>query len=258
MSNPVIDCLLDHRTVRKFKDKPIEPDKLDLILTAGIRAATAGNLQMYSFIVVDDNEKKKALDKAWTARFIEVSKSPVAIIALVDLYRVRRWLKLHSDREIISDRPYNFFIAIWDALIALQNIITAAESMGLGTCCIGSVLEMDLQTILGIPEYVFPAGMVCMGYPEKTPDLSMRLPLEAVVHRNSYHMPSDDDINKWYEERDNVWETVSNTIKERLSKQDIHGIAQALAMQKFSSKFIEKRSLKILENLKRAKFDFTG
>jgi len=256
MSNPVIDCLMDHRTVRKFKDKPIESEKLDLILTAGTRAATGGNLQMYSFIVVDDDQIKKTLDKAWNARFIEVSKCPVAIIALIDQYRVRRWLQLHSDREIVSNKPFNFLIAIWDALIALQNMVIAAESMGLGTCYIGSVFEMDLQEILGIPEYVFPAGMVCIGYPAQLPDKSMRLPLDAVVHKNYYHMPSNDDISEWYHERDDVWETVADNVKERLAKKEIFGIAQALAMQKFSPEVIQKRSRNILENLKKAKFVF--
>jgi len=108
-------------------------------------------------------------------------------------------------------------------------MVVAAESFGIGTCYVGSILEMDVQKILGVPEYVFPAGMVCMGYPEDIPDLGMRLPLDAVVHRNTYKLPTDDDIADWYKERDNVWETVSDNVKKRLAEQDIHGIAQALA-----------------------------
>lgn len=257
MSNPVIDCLLNHRSIRKFIQKPIEPEKMELILKAGTRAATAGNLQLYSFIVLEDDDKKKELDKAWDARAIRLSSSPVVIIALVDQYRVKRWLELHSEREIINNRPNNFFLAIWDTLIALQNMIVAAESMGIGTCYVGSILEMDVQKILGVPEYVFPAGMVCMGYPEEIPDLSMRLPLEAVVHRNTYHLPTDDDIAKWYKERDNVWETVSDNIKKRLAEQDINGIAQALAVQRYSVEVTDKRSKGIRANLKRSKFDLS-
>jgi len=64
MSNPVIDCLLNHRSVRKFSPKPIEPEKMEEILRAGTRAATAGNLQLYSFIVLEDYNKKKELVKA--------------------------------------------------------------------------------------------------------------------------------------------------------------------------------------------------
>ena len=255
MSNPVIDCLLNHRSVRKFIPKPIEPEKMELILRAGTRAAMAGNLQLYSFIVIEDDDKKKELDKAWDARAIRLSASPAVIIALVDQYRVRRWLELHSECEIKCNRPINFFLAIWDALVALQNMVVAAESFGIGTCYVGSILEMDVRKILGVPEYVFPAGMVCMGYPEETPDLSMRLPLEAVVHRNTYKLPTDDNIAEWYKERDNVWETVSDNVKKRLTEQDIHGIAQALAVQRYSDEVTDNRSKGIRENLKKSKFD---
>jgi nitroreductase len=257
MSNPVIDCLLNHRSVRKFTPKPIEPEKMEMILIAGTRAATAGNLQLYSFIVLEDDDKKKELDKAWDARAIRLSASPAVIIALVDQYRVRRWLELHSEREIVSNRPNNFFLAIWDTLVALQNMVVAAESFGIGTCYVGSILEMDVQKILGVPEYVFPAGMVCMGYPEEIPDLSMRLPLDAVVHRNTYKLPTDDDIAEWYKERDNVWETVSDNVKRRLAEQDIYGIAQALAAQRYSDEVTDKRSKGIRENLKKSKFDLS-
>jgi nitroreductase len=255
MSNPVIDCLLNHRSVRKFIQKPIEPEKMELILKAGTRAATAGNLQLYSFILIEDDNRKKELVKAWDSRAIRLSTSPAIIIALVDQYRVKRWLELHSEHEIISNRPNNFFLAIWDTLIALQNMVVAAESMGIGTCYVGSIFEMDVQKVLDVPEYVFPAGMVCMGYPEEIPDLSMRLPLEAVVHRNLYRLPTDDDIAEWYKERDNVWETVSDNIKQRLAEQDIHGIAQALAVQKFSDEITGKRSKGIRENLRKSQFD---
>ena len=257
MTNPVIDCLMNHRSVRKYSSKPIEPDKLETILTAGTRAATAGNLQFYSFVVVDDDEKKKELDRAWEPKAVFISKAPVVIIALVDQYRVRRWLKLHSDRDIHNNRPINFFLGIWDALIALQNMVIAAESFGMGTCYIGSILEMNIAEILGVPKHVFPAGLVCIGYPEATPKLSMRLPLDAVVHRNSYRMPTDDDINRWYAERDKVWDKVSEERKEKLKGQNIHSIGGALAVQRYSAEVVEQRSRGILDNLRRSEFDLT-
>jgi nitroreductase len=256
MSNPVIDCLLNHRTIRKYKDQPIEPEKVELILRAGIRAATGGNLQLYSFIVVDDPQKKKELDDAWPAEYVYIARSPLVIIGLVDQYRVKRWLEYHSDSEIVCNRPSNFFIGIWDCLIALQNMVVAAESMGMGTCYIGSIQEMDVYSILKVPKYCFPAGLVCMGYPDQNKQLSMRLPLEAVVHKNEYRLTTDDDILSWYKERDAVWERVSDERKEMLAKENIHGIAQALAVQKFSKKVVEERSKGIIENLERSGFDF--
>ncbi len=253
--NDVINCLMNHRSVRNFSDKEISPDVLNAILTAGTRAATGGNLQLYSMLVLDEKSRLQTLDINLEVPFIEKSNSPLAILMLADQYRVRRWLKQNSERDVISHRPYNFFMAIWDGLIALQNIVIAAESLGLGTCYLGSGIELDIQKLFNAPEYIFPAGLVCLGYPKTTPELSMRLPLEAVVHKNQYHIPTPEEINKWYKERDNVWGKVPEERKKMLAEQEIFGIAQALAVQKFSSEIVEKRSKGILNNLKKSHFD---
>ncbi|MBU1951060.1 MAG: nitroreductase family protein [Candidatus Eisenbacteria bacterium] len=256
---PVIECLMSHRSVRRYSDRPIEPELLDKILSAGTRAATGGNLQLYSLLVIDDKEMLTKLDEALEVPFIQNSNCPIAVFALVDHHRVRRWLQTHSDREVYNHRPYNFFMGLWDALIALQNIVVAAESLSLGTCYLGSGIELDVQKHFGAPELVFPAGLVCIGYPDSSPELSTRLPLEAVTHHNQYYLPSDDDINRWYKERDRVWESVSESRKKELSKQGIEGIAQALAVQKFSPYIVEKRSKGILNILRKSGFDlYTG
>lgn len=253
--NDVINCLMNHRSVRKYSDKIIEPKILETILTVGIRAATGGNLQLYTMLVINDKNALELLDQALEVPFIERSNCSTAIIALADQYRVRRWLQAHTDRDAFYHRPYNFFMAMWDTLIALQNIVVAAESLGLGTCYLGSGVELDVQELFGAPEYVFPAGLVCLGYPDVSPKLSMRLPLEAVVHHNRYNIATTDDINRWYKERDRVWESVPESRKKELSEQGINGIAQALSIQKFSPEIVEKRSKGILRNLSNSRFD---
>ena len=87
--------------------------------------------------------------------------------------------------------------------------------------------------------------------------MSTRLPLDAVVHRNSYRMPTDDNINEWYAERDKVWEKVSEERKEKLKGQNIHSIADSLAVQRYSDEVTEERSRGILDNLRRSGFDLT-
>jgi FMN reductase (NADPH) len=259
MSNPVITCLMNHKSIRKYQAKPVESEKLDLILRAGTRAATAGNLQLYTLIVVDDMDVKEALDSA---------HAPLVIIALADQYRVRRWLKLNGvpNQSIYNNRALHLFFAIWDSLIALHNIVIAAESLDLGACYNGNVLSMDLQTLLGIPKYVYPMGMVSIGYPDETPELSMRLPLEAIAHRNSYHVPGDEELLAYYQERNEVWDGLPDQVKERLHGLGIHSIPQGVAYQKYRAEgkpeagAIQERlgvigaSNVILENLARAGF----
>jgi len=253
MTNAVIDCLMNHRSIRKFKSKPIEPEKLDLILNAGIRAATAGNLQTYSIVVVDDIEKKRAL---FGGRGDGGFYRPIWIIALVDQYRMKRWLEL-NDAPFYNDRICNVLISFWDAIIALHNMVVAAESLGLGTCYVGNVLSLDIQRVLETPEYVFPAGMVRIGYPDESPELRPRLPLEAVVHRNGYHVPTDDEIRTFYREKDQEWEELPEEKKRYLEKRGITNKAQEQAVGRDAERFIMGESRRILENLEKAKFKLT-
>ena len=78
---------------------------------------------------------------------------------------------------------------------------------------LGGIFSLDILEIFDDPKYVFPAGMARIGYPQKIPDLSMRLPLEAVVRRNKYRLPSDDIIREWYSERESVWNILSDKLK---------------------------------------------
>lgn len=70
---------------------------------------------------------------------------------------------------------------------------------------IGTILPQDLPESLGVPKCVVPAGLAALGLPDETPALAPRLPVEAVVHRNGYHIPSDDDIREWYRVHDERW-----------------------------------------------------
>ena len=261
MKNPVIKSLMAHRSIRKFKAKTVAPEVLELILRAGIRAATAGNLQLYSLVVVDDHERQKALQREMVAKGVykdEIQLDvPIEIIALVDQYRLGRWFEVSNCAPVCNNRALNLFQGLWDATIALQNIVVAAESLGLGTCYVGGIQSVNIQELLNTPEHVFPAGMVCIGYPDESPGLRARLPLEAVVHRNTYRVLTDDEIRAAYRERERVWETVKEGLKERLRKENIHSIPQAVAVQRYSKEIVVGRSKGIIENLDRAKFVLT-
>ena len=164
-TNPVIDCLMNHRSIRKFKPDAIPEATINTILRAGTRAATAGCMQPYAFIVLDD---PKVLEQ------VGYVSSPLAVVAVVDLYRVKRYYEL-NDAPFYNDQAVNLLISYWDATIALHNVVVAAESLGLGGYYIGMILSQDLRETLGVPDYVFPAGLVALGYPDEMPDLAPRL-----------------------------------------------------------------------------------
>lgn len=243
MSNPVIDCLMNHRSIRRFKSDPVPEELLDEILHAGTRAASAGNLQTYSFVVIDDPDRLEEM----------TFKAPLAIVAVVDHYRFKRWLEL-NDAPFYFDQPVNVFIAYWDAVIALQNIVVAAESLGLGTVYVGLVLSKNVQEWLDAPEYVFPAGLVFIGYPDESPELRPRLPLDAVVHRNSYHVPTDEEIRAYYRERNTLWDDLPQAKREKLRKKGIENYAQFVTLGHYTPEFIRSETEKLIANLKRAGF----
>jgi nitroreductase len=252
--HPVVESLMNHRSIRRFQSRPIEEEVVERILTAGTRAATAGNLQLYTLLTIDDPEGIALLKRE---KVPVMRNTPLVVVSLLDLYRIRRWMEVSDTEPVVMDRAIYFMLGFWDATIALQNVVVAAESLGLGTCYVGSILSFDVYSHFGVPEGVFPAGMVCIGYPDEEPDLSMRLPLDAVVHRNRYQRPSDEQIRAFYREREGVWDTVGEGLKERLAAQDIRSIPQALAVQRFSDQVTSARSTGILANLKRSGFSLT-
>jgi nitroreductase len=253
MSNQVIECLNAHCSIRRYRPDPIPEETVRALIGAGTRAATAGNLQLYSFLVIDDAEKI-ALFRANGGRI--PGPPPLAIMALVDLYRIKRWLEVNQARPPVLHRPIYFMLGLWDALIALQNIVVAAESLGLGTCYYGASVSFDIQQHFGAPELVFPAGMVCVGYPDQEPRSSVRLPLEAVMHKNEYQRFDDATIRRLYTEREAIWESVSEERKAALRAEGIHNIPQAIAVQRFTDEITRQRSRGIIDNLRRAGFTF--
>ena len=91
----------------------------------------------------------------------------------------------------------DLLLAVEDALIAAQNAVVAAEALGLGSCYIGDIMEnMEKHAeLLHLPQHVFPAAMLCLGYPKEghTRPMTKRLPIESLVHKDTYQLKLGDD-----------------------------------------------------------------
>lgn len=243
MSSAVLDCLMSHRSVRRFKSDPIEPQVLDRILAAGTRAANTRNLQAYSFLVLD-RDQLEGLGRP---------NVPNAVIALVDQYRVKRWLEL-NDAPFHYDRFQFFLLSYWDAILALENVIVAAESMGLGTVCLNTGLLIDVWERFGCPEHTFPAGFTLIGYPDEAPQLKPRLPLEAVVHRNQYRIPTDAEIRAWFVDHDAKFGRYDEAKRTSLRAVGVANYAQDHAVARVHAERVERENAAILEHIRRAGF----
>lgn len=194
----MIDTIFNHRSIRKYKDDKIDPEIIERILNAGIRASNTGNMQAYSIIVTKDEKKKEEL---LPLHFNQeaVKQAPLVLTFCADLNRFNKWCELR-DAKPGYDNFLWFYTASIDATIVAQNCALAAESEGLGICYMGTTnynAEKIIE-VLKLPKGVVPVTTLTIGYPAETPYLTDRLPNEAVVHYEEYSDFNEGNINKIY------------------------------------------------------------
>ena len=198
------DTIFLHRTIRKYKETPIDEALLNKILEAGTRASTTGNMQVYSMIVTKDAGLRR---KLWEAHFKQdmVLQAPVIVTFCADFNRFNKWCE---QRKAVPgyDNYLSFYTASIDALLASQNVALAAEDFGLGICYLGTTTYMarKIIDILKLPKYVVPVTTLVIGYPDETPGLTDRLPLEGVIHNEKYNDYSENDIDRIYAEKEDL------------------------------------------------------
>ena len=217
----MIDILKNHRTIRKYSDKNIDDALLNEILEAGVRASTTGNMQVYSIVVTRDEEKKKELAPFHFGQPM-ITNAPVVLTFCADFNRFNKWCE-QRNAEPGYDNFLSFMTAAIDALLVAQNVCVAAEAKGLGICYLGTTTYMAYKIIeqLDLPKGVVPVTTVTVGYPAEDPGLTDRLPLDAVVHYESYKDYSSEDIDRIYAEKENMEENkafVKENNKETLAQ----------------------------------------
>lgn len=192
----MIETILNHRSIRKYSERAIPDELLNSILEAGTRASNTGNMQTYSIIA---SKTKGVKEKLSPCHFNQpmVANAAVVLTFCADINRFNKWCE---QREAVPgyDNFLWFCTAAIDALLAAQNVCIAAEANGLGICYLGTTLYCAQQIIdvLELPKGVVPITTVTMGYPAEQPELQDRLPLNSVVHHETYHDYSPDDIDR--------------------------------------------------------------
>ena len=187
--NQVLEQLHARKSVRVYADKPISPADKQAILAAACAAPTAGNQQLYTILDITDQALKDRLaDTCDHQPFI--AQAPLVLIFCADC---QKWYDAFAAGGCRPRKPGvgDLLLACSDANIAAQNAVTAAWSLGIGSCYIGDIMELceTHRDLLGLPEYVFPAAMAVFGYP--TPqqlerEKPRRRAMEHIVHENGY------------------------------------------------------------------------
>lgn len=162
----VIDVISSRRSVRKYENKEIPKEVLNQILEAGRQSPSAVNKQPYRFVVVTKTELKKEM-KAIFSRFLE--KAPVVIVgcANVKARLTGKW-------------------ALVDTTIALQNMLLAAWSLGVGSCWIGSFNEQKTKKVLNVPDDWKVVALLTLGYPAESPNERKKKTTEELFGTNQF------------------------------------------------------------------------
>ncbi len=190
--NEVIRELHERKSVRAFEDREISPESKREILASATQAPTAGNQQLYTILDITDAALKEKLAVSCDNQPF-IAKAKMVLIFCADC---RKWYDAFLSAGCEPRKPGvgDLMLAVTDAAIAAQNAVVAAQSLGIGSCYIGDIMEnCEIQReMLQLPDYVFPAAMLVFGYPTQQQierEKPRRCALEHIVHENAYrHM----------------------------------------------------------------------
>jgi len=163
----IVDSILSRRSVRKYENKEIPQEIVNKIIEAGRNAPSAVNKQPIRFVIVKDGEITKNFSSALFNRFIK--DAPMVIVGCADV------------KSLLTGKW-----AIIDATIALQNMVIAAWSLGVGSCWIGAFNEEKIKQLLKIPEKWKVVALVTFGYPAEEPKSKSKKAVEELFGFNSF------------------------------------------------------------------------
>jgi FMN reductase (NADPH)/FMN reductase [NAD(P)H] len=254
--NSVIQLLLNRKSIRAYEGQEISAEAKAEILQVTLRAPTAGNLMLYSIIEVTDPNIKSTLAKTCDNQPF-IAKAPWVLLFLADY---QRWFdyflvsgveQLCAQKSIPMRKPEegDLFLACCDALIAAQTAVIAAESLGIGSCYIGDIMENYEvhKELLNLPQFVFPICLVCFGYPtpsQKERERTQRFQVKFIVFENQYKRLGREDLKEMHQERQN------QVFKAGESMDGCTNIGQLTYLRKFSADFSIEMSRSVRAMLK--------
>ena len=199
--NNTIRELLARKSVRVYTDQEISAEAKAAILLAAVNAPTAGHQQLYTIIDVTDQALKGALAESCDHQpFIATGK-----MVLIFCADCRKWYEGFRAADASPRKPGvgDLLLAVSDATIAAQNAVVAAESLGIGSCYIGDIMEQCEvhQEMLHLPRYVFPCCMLVFGYPTQQQldrPKPERAAMQHIVHENAYRDMDHDELRQLF------------------------------------------------------------
>ena len=193
--------MTESRSIREYTEQEISPAVKEQILLAGCAALTGENQQPYTILDITDHSIQNQLSELCDHQpFIADAK-----MVLIFCADCQKWYEGFVSAGCEPRKPGvgDLLLAVSDANIAAQNTVVAAQSLGIGSCYIGDIMEnCEIhRKLLNLPEYVFPAAMLVFGYPtrqqieRKKPE---RAAMQHIVHENGYRHMNEEELKEMF------------------------------------------------------------
>lgn len=192
------------KSIRKYSGKAVSEALLTSLLQQAERTPTMGNLQLYSVVVTRDDAMKRQLAPAHFSQPM-VTGAPVVLTFCADFRRTSLWAK---NRNAVPgyDNLLSFINAATDTLLYCQTFCNLSEEAGLGTCFLGTTVyqPMSIIKLLKLPKLVFPVATITLGWPGEDPAQCDRLPIDAILHSETYHDYTPERIDACYDYKESL------------------------------------------------------
>jgi nitroreductase len=199
--NEVINLLQSRSSVRKFTDQIIPQDALEELIKCGQAAATSSFIQACTVIQVEDASKRNLLvDLAGGQPY--VASAAKFLVFCADMNRHKLVCDMHNSK-MESGYTEQFITATVDVALFAQNVMTAAQSLGIEGVYIGGIRNniAEVSDLLELPTLVYPVFGMCLGYPAQDPETKPRLPISVILKKDSYQDDNDTKTISEYDEQ---------------------------------------------------------
>ena len=244
-----MSTLSNRKSIRKYSDVEVDDSLLRNLLRSAEHTQTMGNLQLYSVVITRDKGMKAKLSPSHFNQSM-VIEAPVVLTFCADYNRTSLWC---VNRHAVPG--YNNFLsflnAATDALLYCQTFCNLAEDAGLGLCFLGTTIynPQAIIDLLKLPKLVMPVATITLGWPAENPAVSDRLPLDGVIHNETYRDYSSDSINVIYGAKESLPEN-----KEFVEINGKETLAQVFTDIRYTKNDCEQMSAGLLETLKKQGF----
>lgn len=192
-TNAVLELMRNRKSVRAYADKPVDRATINTLVAAALEAPSAGNMCLWSVLNITDPAIKERLSVTCDNQPF-IATAPAVLVFCVDYERWYQQFCRNAEQVGETTRKPgagDFLLAFEDTMIAAQSAVLAAESLGLGSCYIGDILENyeTHQELLKLPQYVIPVSLICFGYPteqQKSRKKPARFTVDEVMCENTY------------------------------------------------------------------------